>query len=228
MDPDVARLAGHPNDAEEAQAELIARGPSVVPAVLEALPTLPPFGQLCAIDVLRELRASAARPALCALLASDDRTVRQWAAEALAVVGEPEDAAALKVAWDAARAEEPPGWTLNVLLREALTHVGARQPWVCPVPPTGPAGAWTADEIAQVIERAEAAEQLVLAVMSWKPWRETRTYEAGWSWEGPTAPWATVVAEAAARARAFVASQQSDRSYSADWVARSDVDHVPT
>lgn len=224
MDADVARLAGHPNDAEEAQAELIARGTSVVPELLEAVSTLPPFGQLCAIDVLRELRAREARPALCALLASEHRTVRQWAAEALAEVGEPEDAAALLVAWESARAEEPPGWTLSVALRAALTHVGARQPWACPIPPTGPAGAWTAEEIREVVARAEAAGQLVLTVMSWKPWRDTRTFAAGWSWEGSTSPWPAAVAEAAAGARAFVAGQKGGLSYSADWVARSDVE----
>ncbi|MFG2643007.1 HEAT repeat domain-containing protein [Streptomyces sp. NPDC048370] len=68
----------------DARAELIDIGPDAIPVLIDGLPSLGGFGQLTAIEVFEEVADPRCGPALIALLGSDDSTVREWAAMALA------------------------------------------------------------------------------------------------------------------------------------------------
>lgn len=68
----------------DARAELIGIGSDAIPAVIDGLPSLGGFGQLTAIEVFEEVADPRCGPALITLLSSDDSTVREWAAMALA------------------------------------------------------------------------------------------------------------------------------------------------
>ncbi|WP_406356205.1 hypothetical protein OHB56_27360 [Streptomyces sp. NBC_01635] len=68
----------------DARAELIGIGSDAIPAIIDGLPSLDDFGQLTAIEVFEEVADPRCGPALIALLGSDDCTVREWAAMALA------------------------------------------------------------------------------------------------------------------------------------------------
>ncbi|MFK0122190.1 HEAT repeat domain-containing protein [Streptomyces nigra] len=77
-----------PDDASgpsyDARAELIDIGPDAIPALIGGRPSLGGFGQLTAIEVFEEVADPRCGPALIALVGSDDSTVREWAATALA------------------------------------------------------------------------------------------------------------------------------------------------
>ena len=68
----------------DARAELIGIGPDAIPAIIDGLPSLDRFGQLTAVEVFEEVANPRCGPALITLLSSDDSTVREWAAMALA------------------------------------------------------------------------------------------------------------------------------------------------
>ncbi|MGW7385675.1 HEAT repeat domain-containing protein [Streptomyces sp. NPDC054794] len=80
----VQQLDGEAGASYDARAELIGIGPEVIPAVVEGLPSLGGFGQLTAIEVFEGVGDARCGPALVELLDSDDPTVREWAAMALA------------------------------------------------------------------------------------------------------------------------------------------------
>ncbi|MFF5606241.1 HEAT repeat domain-containing protein [Streptomyces cellulosae] len=68
----------------DARAELILIGSDAIPSIIDGLPSLDRFGQLTAIEVFEEVGDPRCGPALIGLLDSDNPTVREWAAMALA------------------------------------------------------------------------------------------------------------------------------------------------
>ncbi|MEU0622906.1 HEAT repeat domain-containing protein [Streptomyces rubiginosohelvolus] len=80
----VQQLDGKADESYDARAELIWIGADAIPAVINGLPSLGDFGQLTAIEVFEEVADPRCGPALIALLGSDNSTVREWAAMALA------------------------------------------------------------------------------------------------------------------------------------------------
>ncbi|MFE1030005.1 hypothetical protein ACFW5I_36705 [Streptomyces sp. NPDC058818] len=72
--------------------------------------------------------------ALIGLLDSDNPTVREWAAMALAILDIDDAVEPLRRAYRACLARAtPPDWTESVGIRWALTELGARTPVVTPL-----------------------------------------------------------------------------------------------
>ncbi|MGZ3101204.1 HEAT repeat domain-containing protein [Streptomyces sp. H72] len=113
----------------DARAELIGIGSDAIPAIIDGLPSLGGFGQLTAIEVFEEVADPRCDPALTAFLRSDDSTVREWAAMALASL---EIDGAVEPVRRAYRAclerATPPDWSEPEGIRWALTELGARPP----------------------------------------------------------------------------------------------------
>ncbi|WP_411085309.1 HEAT repeat domain-containing protein [Streptomyces sp. 061-3] len=80
----VQQLDGDAGASYDARAELIWLGSAAIPAIIDGLPSLGGFGQLTAIEVFQEMSDPRCGPALIGLLDSDNPTVREWAAVALA------------------------------------------------------------------------------------------------------------------------------------------------
>lgn len=115
--------------AEDAQHALIAMGPEVLDELIAAAPYLGAFGQLCAIEVFAALKDPRPGDVLMGLLGSENATVRQWAAEALADLEIQRAVPALQRAYEAFRQRgEAPDDSEGVALRWALTDLGA--PWI--------------------------------------------------------------------------------------------------
>lgn len=199
-------------DAEEAQASLshLARDVDVVAPLLAALPGLGRYGQLCAIEVLDDLGDTRAVEPLTSLLATEDVTVREWAAGALGGLGQVEAVPALNRAYRASRArQDPPEWTEPVALRRALTELGARHPVVPPltaslrrpVPPL--TWVWPAARLGDVLDELAAHGQAILYFQLGRAdddqwyWIEHRTSETEIDY---TQPWPALVEQAHQRA----------------------------
>lgn len=113
--------------AEDAQHALIAMGSAVLEELIAAVPGLGPFGQLCAIEVVSALRDPQPGDVLVDLLDSENSTVRQWAAEALADLGNQRAVPGLQRTNEAFRRRgEAPDDSEGVALRWALSELGAR------------------------------------------------------------------------------------------------------
>ena len=80
----VRQLDGKTDESYDARAELIWIRADAIPAVINGLPSLGGFGQLTAIEVSEEVGDPRCGPALLGPLDSDNPTVREWAAMALA------------------------------------------------------------------------------------------------------------------------------------------------
>ncbi|MDT6986718.1 HEAT repeat domain-containing protein [Streptomyces lusitanus] len=118
----------------DARAELIGIGSDAVPALIDGLPSLGPFGQLTAIEVFEEVADPRCGPALIALLDSDNPTVREWAAMALASLQIDGAVEPVRRAYRAClERATPPDWTEPEGIRWALTALGARTPVVPPL-----------------------------------------------------------------------------------------------
>ncbi|MFZ4160911.1 HEAT repeat domain-containing protein [Streptomyces griseoincarnatus] len=115
----------------DARAELIDIGSDAIPAIIDGLPSLDRFGQLTAIEVFDEVADPRCRPALITLLESEDSTVREWAAMALASLKIDGAAEPVRRAYRAClERATPPDWTEPSGIRWALTELGARTPVV--------------------------------------------------------------------------------------------------
>lgn len=127
----VQQMDGAADESMDARAELIHIGSPAIPVIIDGLPSLGSFGQLTAIEVLEEVADPRCGAALIELLASDNSTVREWAALALADL---EFGDAVEPLWRAYRAcmerATPPDWSEPVGFRFALTELGARHPVV--------------------------------------------------------------------------------------------------
>jgi hypothetical protein len=130
----VQQLDGEADESYDARAELIRLGSDAIPAIVDGLPSLGGFGQLTAIEVFEEVGDPHCVPALIRLLDSDDPTVREWAAMALANREIDDSIEPLRRAHHAClQRATPPDWTEPSGIRWALTELGARTPVVPPL-----------------------------------------------------------------------------------------------
>ncbi|MCX5011950.1 hypothetical protein OG765_13255 [Streptomyces sp. NBC_00555] len=122
----VQQLDGEAGESYDARAELIWIGSAAIPAIIDGLPSLGGFGQLTAIEVFQEVSDPRCGPALIGLLDSDNPTVREWAAVALAGLEIDGAAEPLRRAYRAClERATPPDWTEPDGIRWALTELGA-------------------------------------------------------------------------------------------------------
>lgn len=217
---------------EDAQAELIRIGAAALPALVQRAPNLSPGGQLCAIEVFRELEVAESEGVLIDLLSSENATVRQWAAEAVGHLGMtnavPELRSLLLRSRDARTA---PDEIEPVSARHALTALGARTP----VMPAGFREVMKRDDrlgivvpehlLTTAIEALSADGQVVAYFQRWRPWNDTRTGVDGSSfhfdWD---APWADLVEQSLDQAAAAAAglAHTEDVVVTIEWLGVED------
>ncbi|WP_405665258.1 HEAT repeat domain-containing protein [Streptomyces sp. NBC_01166] len=130
----VQQLDGEAEASYDARAELVRIGSAAVPATVEGLLSLGSFGQLTAIEVFEGVADPSCGPALVGLLDSDNPTVREWAAMALATLEIEGTGAPLRRAYRAClERATPPDWSEPAGIRWALTELGARTPVIPPL-----------------------------------------------------------------------------------------------
>ncbi|MEW2078647.1 HEAT repeat domain-containing protein [Streptomyces sp. NPDC013433] len=189
----------------DARAELIGIGSDAIPALVDGLPSLGGFGQLTAIEVFEEVADPRCGPALIALLGSDDSTVREWAAMALAVLEIDGAVEPLRRACRACRERAtPPDWSEPGGIRWALTELGARTPVVPPLTArlrataADDAPGWPSAHFTEIINDLADHAQVILYSSFWRV-DAGRTYGitgTGLDWELDwTAPWERLVEE---------------------------------
>jgi len=240
MDPSTSDLIADLDDpsgaAEEARLDLIARGDTVVGPIIAALPTLARFGQLTAIEVLRELRAHEAGPALISLLGSEHETVRDWAAQALGDLGVTEAVPDLKTAYRATRQRNVPlDYTEPLSLRWALTQLGGRTEVLPAIAArymtTASSGLrlWPTEQLSEVLRDLAAHDQAVLFVQTWRP-KDGNVYwqRTGLDWTTEidfTRPWTEIISQTLEWGELLSQSLQPDDELLASvvWIDRSDL-----
>ncbi|APE23675.1 MULTISPECIES: HEAT repeat domain-containing protein [Streptomyces] len=189
----------------DARAELIGIGSDAIPAIIDGLPTLGGFGQLTAIEVFEEVADPRCGPALIALLGSDDPTVREWAAMALASLKIDGAVEPVRRAYRAClERATPPDWSEPEGIRWALTELGARTQVVPPLTarlrPTAAddAPGWPSTHLTDIINDLADHAQVILYSQFWRV-EADRTYGVSGSaldWELDwTAPWEHLVDE---------------------------------
>ncbi|MGW0786067.1 HEAT repeat domain-containing protein [Streptomyces sp. NPDC002913] len=204
----VQQLDGESGESYDARAELIHIGSVATAAILGALPTLGAFGQLTAIEIFEEVADPCCGPALITMLDSDNPTVRQWAATALASLKIMDAVEPLRRAYRAClERRTPPDESEPVAIRWALTDLGARNPVAPPLTTrlqagTGPdSPGWPSAHFAEIIDDLADHSQVVLHSQFWRV-DAGHTYGvsgAGLDWQLDwTAPWAHLVEEARA------------------------------
>ncbi|WP_247748505.1 hypothetical protein [Streptomyces sp. 4R-3d] len=130
----VQQLDSKADESYDARAKLIWIGADAIPAVINGLPSLGGFGQLTAIEVFEKVGDPRCGPALIGLLDSDNPTVREWAAMAVASLEIYGAVGPLRRAYRAClERATPPDWTEPGGIRWALTELGARTPVVPPL-----------------------------------------------------------------------------------------------
>ncbi|MGW1351954.1 HEAT repeat domain-containing protein [Streptomyces sp. NPDC002409] len=205
IDTLVQQLDGRADESYDARAELIRIGSDAIPAVIDGLPFLDHFGQLTAIEVFEEVADPRCGPALIALLGSDDPTVREWAATALAsldIDGAVEPL--LRVHRACLERATPPDWSEPEGIRRALTELGARTPVVPPLTAhlraatADDAPGWPSAHFAEIIDDLADHAQVILHSQFWRVDADG-TYGisgTGLDWELDwTAPWEHLVEE---------------------------------
>ncbi|MFG2971869.1 HEAT repeat domain-containing protein [Streptomyces sp. NPDC048331] len=201
----VQQLDGESGESYDARAELIDIGSAATPAILDALPSLGGFGQLTAIEVFEEVADPRCGPALIGLLGSDNPTVREWAAIALASLEIDSAVDPLRRAYLAClERQTPPDWTEPDGIRWALTELGARAPVVPPLTArlrtttADDAPGWPSAHFAEIINDLTDHAQVILYSQFWRV-DAGRTYSvsgARLDWELDwTSPWEHLVEE---------------------------------
>ncbi|GAA5207139.1 hypothetical protein GCM10023323_21440 [Streptomyces thinghirensis] len=204
----VQQLDGKADESYDARAELVWIGADAIPAVINGLPSLGGFGQLTAIEVFEEVGDPRCGPALIGLLDSDNPTVREWVAMALASLEIDDAVEPLRRAYRAClERATPPDWTESVGIRWALTELGARTPVVTPLTArlraTAAEGApgWPSAHFAEIIYDLADHAQVILYSQFWRvdAGRAYGVSGPGLDWELDwTAPWEHLVDESRA------------------------------
>lgn len=187
----VQQLDGKAEESYDARAELIWIGADALPAVITGLPSLGTFGQLTAIEVFEEVGDPRCGPALIGLLDSDNPTVREWAAMALASLEIHGAVEPLRRAYRACLERAiPPDATESVGIRWALTELGARTPVVPPLTAhlrattADDAPGWPSARITEIINDLADHAQVILYSQFWRV-DAGRTYGIpGLGWSG--------------------------------------------
>lgn len=232
----VQQLDGEPGESYDARAELIWIGSDAIPAVIDGLPSLGGFGQLTAIEVFEEVADPRCGPALIALLDSDNPTVRQWAATALAGLETEGAVEPLRRAYRACLERRTlPGDSEPVALRWALTDLGARTPVVPPSltarlrAGTGPdSPGWPSTHFTAIVNDLADHAQLILYSQFWRV-DAGQTYGVcgiGLDWQLDwTAPWDHLVEEARTWSllEAMDAPVRDNLFVSPTWIDRTDL-----
>ncbi|RVU15577.1 HEAT repeat domain-containing protein [Streptomyces antnestii] len=230
----VQHLDGAADASYDARAELIWIGTDAIPAIIDGLPSLGGFGQLTAIEVFEEVGDPRCGPALLGLLDSDNPTVREWAAMALASLENDGTVEPLRRAFRASERATPPDWSEPVGIRWALTELGARTTVIPPltaslrvtVPDNSPG--WPSVHFAEIINELADHAQVILYSQFWRvdAGRTYGIFGTALDWELDwTMPWEHLVEESrtwslleASEARA------SDNIYVAPiWIDRTDL-----
>ncbi|GKQ41101.1 HEAT repeat domain-containing protein [Streptomyces sp. A012304] len=189
----------------DARAELIGIGSEAIPAIIDGLPSLGGFGQLTAIEVFEEVADPRCGPALIALLGSENPTVRDWAATALASLEIDGAVDPLRHAYrNCLDRATPPDWSEPVAIRWALTELGARSPVVPPLTARLRATAaddaprWPSARFAEIVNDLADHAQVILYSQFWRVDADC-TYGVsgtGLDWELDwAAPWEHLVEE---------------------------------
>lgn len=163
--------------AELAEAELRDDyGPLLVDPLLEAMPEFGNFGILSAVELLEEFGDERAGPTLIALLDSEDRVVREWAARALGELGIKDAIDPLKLAYERVKARRTPlHWTEPVTIRDALTSLGGREEVIAAsaerLQKSDPIQGryWERAHADEVIDALADAGQAIVSVQAWRP-----------------------------------------------------------
>ncbi|MCX4654923.1 HEAT repeat domain-containing protein [Streptomyces microflavus] len=189
----------------DARAELIGIGSDAIPTLIDGLPSLGSFGQLTAIEVFEEVADPRCGPALIALLGSDDSTVREWAAMALASLKIDGAVEPVRRAYRACLERATPlDWSEPEGIRWALTELGARAPVVPPLTTrlqastADDAPGWPSTHFTEIINDLADHAQVILYSQFWRV-DAGRTYGvSGLDLDGEldwTAPWGHLVEE---------------------------------
>ncbi|NEC87441.1 HEAT repeat domain-containing protein [Streptomyces sp. SID12501] len=202
----VQQMDGAADESMDARTELIHIGHPAVPVIIDGLPFLGSFGQLTAIEVFEEVGDLRCGPALIELLASDNSTVREWAALALADLGIRD---AVEPLWRAYRAcmerAIPPDRSEPGGFRWALTELGARR---AVTPPStaalrtmrvGDVPAWPSIHYGDIVNDLADHEQVILCGQFWKNDGDSTCLVSGPELDRQldwTAPWPELVESA--------------------------------
>ncbi|MFI5726891.1 HEAT repeat domain-containing protein [Streptomyces cyaneofuscatus] len=219
----------------DARAELIDIGSDAIPVLIDGLPLLDRFGQLTAIEVFEEVADPRCGPALIALLRSDDSTVREWAAMALASLKIDGAVEPVRRAYHAClERATPPDWSEPEGIRWALTELGARTPVVPTLTARLRATAadnapgWPSARFPEIINDLADHAQVILYTQFWRVDAD-RTYgisDTGLDWElDLTAPWEHLVEESRTWSllEASEAPTDSNIFVAPTWIERSDL-----
>lgn len=219
----------------DARAELIGIGSGAIPALIDGLPSLDRFGQLTAIEVFEEVADPLCGPALITLLRSDDSTVREWAAMALASLKIDGAVEPVRHACRACLARAtPPDWSEPEGIRWALTELGARTPVVPPLTARLRATAadnapgWPSTHFTEIINDLADHAQVILYSQFWRV-DAGHTYGVsgtGLDWELDwTAPWEHLVEESRSWSllEASEAPVGDDIFVAPTWIDRNDL-----
>ncbi|MFI0999063.1 HEAT repeat domain-containing protein [Streptomyces galbus] len=231
----VQQLDGKAEESYDARAELIWIGADAIPAVIDGLPSLGGFGQLTAIEVFEEVGDPRCGPALIGLLDSDNPTVREWAATALASLGIHGAIEPLRRAYRACLERAiPPDSTEPAGIRWALTELGARTPVVPPLTARLRASAaddapgWPSAHFPEIVNDLADHAQVVLCAQFWRVDADGTygvpgprpDWEPDWA-----APWEHLVEESRARSllEAAEAPAGDDIFVALTWIDRTDL-----
>ncbi len=240
MAGEIARLIGLLDDdsteiAEDAKAELVSIGNEVVQPLSAAMESLDRYGQLSAIEVFEHLGDVAAGPALIGLLGSEDDTVREWSAWAIAELGVRDAVPVLRDAYRRQRLSgNGPDWTEAVAIRHALTVLGARQEVLPPLTASlqtiagSMRRAWSSARLVDVVNDLADHDQAVLYFQLWA------VIEGGTFWNGHEQldepldfgkPWRQIVEDAreSALVEAAIVVARPNLFTTLEWINRADV-----